>query len=139
MFDNVDDLLFSLADKAENNTIQQHYFEAMREVRFKKESMDVTFNEKFNSLFNESLNKAGEQPQNFSFNTESLDGLLLVGDDELEESLAVTNMIAKSNNLFRESIYVLEQRLSYLAVTVQLIDWVYQNILQAHFNSNKYH
>jgi len=44
----------------------------------------------------------------------ALDELLLVNDDELEESLAISNMISKSYSLFREILFALDQRYSYL-------------------------
>ena len=36
MMDQVDDALFARAEKAESNTQQTHYFDAMREVRLKR-------------------------------------------------------------------------------------------------------
>ena len=41
--DNVDDSLFALADKASNNTLQIHYFDAMREIRLKRKEIETSY------------------------------------------------------------------------------------------------
>ena len=43
LFDSVDDTLFDLAEKAENNTIQTRYFDGMREVRKKRQLVERLF------------------------------------------------------------------------------------------------
>ena len=40
MFDGVDDALFDMAEKAENNSIQTRFFDGMREVRKKRPAME---------------------------------------------------------------------------------------------------
>jgi hypothetical protein len=43
MFEHVDDALFDLAEKAENNAAQMHYFDGMREVRKRRPVVERNF------------------------------------------------------------------------------------------------
>src|SRR5579859_2354581 len=43
MFEHVDDALFDLAEKAENNAAQMHYFDGMREVRKRRPVVERSF------------------------------------------------------------------------------------------------
>src|SRR5690348_11757887 len=43
MFEHVDDALFDLAEKAENNAAQMHYFDGMREVRKRRPMVERSF------------------------------------------------------------------------------------------------
>ncbi|MGC1954205.1 MAG: DUF1631 family protein, partial [Gammaproteobacteria bacterium] len=47
MLDKVDDSLFDLAEKSESNTVQSTYFDAMREVRLRRQSMEDAFRRRF--------------------------------------------------------------------------------------------
>ena len=119
MFDNVDDFLFDLADKSDTSDQQTLYFDAMRKIRLQKEFMEHDFHEQFSLKYSKSLESlsADEKPNMGShnaFSSDLMDGMLLVEDDELEELLAITNMISKSQNLFRELIYALDQRYGFL-------------------------
>lgn len=119
MFDNVDDFLFDLADKAESNAQQTLYFDSMREIRLQKKFIENDFHKQFNKHYINTLNsfdndEEQDSNKNNVFSERVLDGLLLVEDDELEESLAISNMISKSYSLFRELLFALDQRYSYL-------------------------
>ncbi len=112
-FSQVDDSLFALADKAESNQLQNLYFDAMRETRLKKDAMSNAYRKQLDRLFNESLDTAGarhgkaEEPG-------PLDQVGLVGDAQLEESLALTNMVSSAEIQYRESLYGLTTRLDFL-------------------------
>src|SRR5690348_4313394 len=43
MFEHVDDALFDLAEKAENNAAQMHYFDGMREVRKRRPMVERSY------------------------------------------------------------------------------------------------
>jgi hypothetical protein len=118
MFDNVDDFLFDLADKAETNADQTLYFDAMREIRLQKNIMETYFFSSLTKLVNESLQKS-ITTRNVDIH-HAVDDLLLVDDDELEQSLATTNMISKAHNLFRDALYALEQRFDHLVDEIEI-------------------
>lgn len=120
MFDNADDVLFELADKAINNADQTMFFDSMREVRIKREVMESRFAEKirdnFKNCYRNTADQSGQSPQSELSN----DSLSLVQDDELEESVAIRGMVSKVNNLFGESLQQLIQRMDSLLNNVSL-------------------
>lgn len=112
-FSQVDDSLFALADKAENNQLQNLYFDAMRETRLKKDAMSNAYRKQLDRLFNESLDTAGARHGNAE-ELGPLDQIGLVGDEQLEESLALTNMVSSAEIQYREALYGLTARLDFL-------------------------
>lgn len=111
LFENVDDALFDLAERAGSNAIQIEYFDGMREVRKKRQLVERLFQEQMTQAFADFADnklkavKAESAPQ-------AAAGLSLVDDIELEESLAVTSMVAKAENRLQRSLYQLNQRLA---------------------------
>ncbi|MDH4583635.1 DUF1631 domain-containing protein [Pseudomonas sp. BN415] len=93
LFDNADDTLFEMADRATSNAEQNAFFEAMRDLRLKRKSIERTFLQKVFESFS-SLNQyeAGKAPQ---LGAVSFDSLSLVQNDELEEAVALDAMVAK--------------------------------------------
>ncbi|GLZ84019.1 hypothetical protein Pres01_00700 [Metapseudomonas resinovorans] len=93
LFDNADDTLFEMADRATSNAEQNAFFEAMRDLRLKRKSIERTFLQKVFESFS-SLNQyeIGKAPQ---LDAVSFDSLSLVQNDELEEAVALDAMVAK--------------------------------------------
>jgi len=106
LFNKIDDALFELADKADNNTLQTLYFEAMREIRLRKDTMLGKFAARYHKEFLDTL-QSGQAP---SVEPVSLE-LALINDDELEESIAVRNMIGKAAEMHADALYCLTQRM----------------------------
>jgi hypothetical protein len=110
LFENVDDALFDLAERAGSNAVQTEYFDGMREVRKKRQLVERVFQEQAAKNLGEFAEgklksvKPEVAPQSSS-------GLSLVDDTELEESLAVTSMVAKAENRLQRSLYQINQRL----------------------------
>ncbi|TCV94922.1 uncharacterized protein DUF1631 [Luteibacter rhizovicinus] len=113
MFENIDDALFDLAEKAENNAAQTQFFDGMREVRKKRAIVERTF-----------LGQVARDLADFSTGRlRSTDGegssrppanveLSLVGESELEETLAITSMIGKNESRLARALFAVNQRLS---------------------------
>lgn len=117
MFDNVDDALFDLAEKAENNAVQTQYFDGMREVRKKRPIMERRFLELvtkgFSSLAAGQRRSEREEPRDGHRGLgESGSELSLVDDRDLEESLAVTSMISKVESRLAQPLFAVNQRLT---------------------------
>ncbi|MBX3699839.1 MAG: DUF1631 domain-containing protein [Dokdonella sp.] len=113
LFENVDDALFDLAERAGSNAVQTEYFDGMREIRRKRHLVERLFHEQASRAFNDfaegkAHTVAGEGPQPSA----PAGGLSLVDDVELEESLAVSSMIAKAENRLQRTLYQVNQRLS---------------------------
>lgn len=103
MFDNTDDALFELADKAEGNALQNLFFESMREVRIKRRGIENHFSknieEAFRCIGDEHLKARGvEKP--VSLSSVSEESLSLVAQDELEEVVASDSMVSKAMSLY---------------------------------------
>ncbi len=116
MFDNTDDALFELADKADNNAEQNLYFESMREVRIQRRGIENRFgqaiDEAFRQLAGTQLVEEAGQP--VSLSSVSEDSLSLVEQDELEELVAIDSMISKALSRHPMSLSQLTMRINSL-------------------------
>ncbi|MDG1581636.1 DUF1631 domain-containing protein [Pseudomonas sp. GOM6] len=93
LFDNADDTLFEMADRAASNTEQNAFFEAMRDLRLKRKSIERGFLQKvFESFSTLNQYEIGKAPV---LDTISSDSLSLVHNDTLEESVALDAMVAR--------------------------------------------
>jgi hypothetical protein len=111
LFENIDDALFDLAEKAENNTVQTGYFNGMREVRKKRQLVERMCQEHLGKIFRDFA--AGKlEPMKPEAAGQPGEGLSLVNDQELEESLAIGSMVAKAENRHAPQLYAVNQRLS---------------------------
>src|SRR5476651_1509853 len=96
LFDNADDTLFEMADRAQNNVEQNIFFEAMRDLRLKRKSIERGFLDKFYEAF---LRLGHYQITEPTLPAEvTFDKLALVPNDELERTVAVDAMVAKVLN-----------------------------------------
>ena len=93
LFDNADDTLFEMADRAHNNTEQNIFFEAMRDLRLKRKSIERGFLDKFFEAFL----RLGQYEVNEPLIVPpvSFDKLALVHNDDLERTVAVEAMVSK--------------------------------------------
>ena len=92
LFDNADDTLFEMADRAQNNVDQNNFFEAMRDLRLKRKSIERGFLDKFYEAFVRigQYDVAQDPPAPMSY-----DKLALVPNDELERTVALDAMVGK--------------------------------------------
>jgi hypothetical protein len=115
LFDKVDDAMFELADKANNNHDQNMYFDSMREVRLRRRAMEAAFfrsiDIRFAQLLDHNAYRDEIQAEAKEF---SLDDLSLVKNDDLEEMVAIESMINKANEQFAELIQHLTLRIDHL-------------------------
>jgi uncharacterized protein DUF1631 len=113
MFENVDDALFDLAEKAESNAAQTQYFDGMREVRKKRALVERSFLGQTTRDFADfSAGRARTEPDNAERNAFVTPELSLVGESELEESLAITSMVGKNETRMARALFAVNQRLS---------------------------
>jgi serine/threonine protein phosphatase PrpC len=120
MLDKVDDTLFDLAEKSESDAAQSAYFDAMREVRLRRQRMEEEFRRRF-------LESYGRNAQT-DLNAGTFDGsgqrtisdLMLVNNDDLEESLAITNMINKLEAAAKDDLFALDKRVGFLTGDTEL-------------------
>lgn len=109
MFDTADDTLFKLAETSGNDSDQGLYFDSMRIIRFKRDIIEETLFNQISDAFRDFwISTPHEESGEFKFTDE----LSLVEEQDLEEELAVKNMIRKIRSNFQQDISAIEKRLS---------------------------
>lgn len=111
LFENVDTQLFEMAEKSENASDQNTYFDAMRIVRLRR---SIAYEEFITNVSTGFTVETIQSEKKSSEVVSDLDDLSLVADDNLEEDLATHNMIAKAERDNKEKLNQLNQRLSFL-------------------------
>lgn len=110
MFDGADDMLFEMARRATNNKDQRIYFDTMRVVRLGRPKIGKIFREEISAGFTPSSNRAGE-----SKSTEiAFENLSLQESKSLEESIAISTMATKAENLYSNLLFELGRRVEWL-------------------------
>ena len=121
MFEHVDDALFDLAEKAENNAAQMHYFDGMREVRKRRPVVERSFLAQVNRNLDDFASSGRPPSGPVTLPIGSME-LSLVADNELEESLAVTSMIGKNETRLSRELFAVNQRLSVICGGMKIDD-----------------
>ncbi|MEW8294945.1 MAG: DUF1631 domain-containing protein [Candidatus Thiodiazotropha sp.] len=115
LFENLDDALYEMANKSESNALQNIYFDSMRELRKQRSGIERRFSQEVLRAFDrfwETGEVTIKQPSLDDLSLES--EMSLVDDEDLEDSLAVTNMVSKSDSRFTREIYAMSQRFAYV-------------------------
>lgn len=108
-FDAVDDSLFELANNARSNNEQNRYFEAMREIRIKRKGVERHFQSAVAHFFSKPPHTGHSQEETLSKQASS-ENLSLVGDEDLEEQVALNAMITKAKAHFQGPLLQLQTR-----------------------------
>nr|WP_312508505.1 DUF1631 domain-containing protein [Pseudomonas luteola] len=95
LFDNADDALFEMADRATSNNEQNLFFEAMRDLRLKRKTIERNFLQRYFERF-AGLNQADTAKNTAQLDAISFEDLSLVQNDQLEESVALDTMVTKA-------------------------------------------
>lgn len=112
-FDAVDDSLFELANNARSNNEQNRYFEAMREIRIKRKGVERHFQNAVAQIFsNPPRSGSVSIDDGQQADQPSADNLALVGNDDLEEQVALNAMITKAKAHFQGPLLQLQTRFS---------------------------
>ena len=126
MMEKIDDALFARAEKAENNMSQTQYFDAMRELRIIRKDIEEDFLARFHDQFNQGIPRASRFSTSFSLNWEDDEdsGLGLVDKNDMEEDLAISNMVIKTRGNCKQSLYSLDKRIGLLINDPDLERWL---------------
>lgn len=120
-FDRSDDALFELADKAASNQDQSAYFDAMREMRLRRKSMTVSILQYVSRAFND-LGKFHPGGSGGRLDEVDQDSLSLLDHSELEQRVAIENLVNKLRNQHSDAILMLTARVGHLAPSYKLSD-----------------
>lgn len=113
LFEHLDDELYQLADKSASDLLQTRYFDAMRELRKLRASIEQAFLGRQLGGFEDFWTKgtpAEEEPK-----VPEAGELSLVDADELEENLAVSGMVSKAENRYHRELFALNMRFAHIA------------------------
>lgn len=110
MLGKVDDTLFEWSEKSEKKIDQNIYFDAMRELRLKRASMEIGFKSQLMEGFNREIRKEGDG----SGDSLLAEQMSLVDEDGLEETLAVKNMVSKIEVECKQELHHLNRRVGVL-------------------------
>jgi len=118
MLDRVEDDLFDLAEKAPDREAQNAYLDARAQARDKRVAIEATFGQHFVQFFDRKVRgePALEAPQPDSAE------LSLVGDEALEETIAVREMSRKLDASCEGELIALSQRMGFLLEKPDLAD-----------------
>ncbi len=112
LFDSADQALLDFAEKAQSNEIQGRFFDAMREVRNKRPLVEQAFREQVESAFDHFGQPDSAVSSSVAATSCDLEEMSLVAHEEIEESVAIDNIIAKARDAYFENLYALSLRLA---------------------------
>lgn len=120
-FDRADDALFELADRAGTDQEQTRYFDAMRELRLRRKSMTVAVLQHVSQAFND-IGKFRPQSTNTGLDSVDEASLSLLDHAELEQQVAIDNMVTKLRYQYSEALRHLSLRVRHLLPGISLED-----------------
>ncbi len=123
MMEQIDDALFARAEKAENNMVQTQYFDAMRELRIIRKDIETDFINGFCDRFNQGVPRNGGDSSALSLNFDDDSSIGLVDKNDMEEELAISNMINKTRGTCTQTLYSLDKRIGFLIRDPDLERW----------------
>ena len=111
LFNNVDDALFEMADRSQNNS--DLYFDSMRKIRLHRTSIVSTFGDEFSNGFDQLLEvrKNPDDPVDFD---DAVDNFSLLQNDELEINVAISGITSKVTGQHDLSITLLTRRFDHV-------------------------
>lgn len=111
MFNGADDLLFEMSERAQNNDQQQIYFDTMRALRLGRAKLAEQYETRIRESFEGFAAAATEASPGSEVDFENL---AMVDSDDLEESIALSNMSGRAEGVYRDALFELERRLEWL-------------------------
>ena len=106
LMENMDDALFQLSEKVESDRQRNMYFEAMREIRLKSSLLQMGFDQAMDDSFSQF-----SQDQAVDEEDEDVEELTLVELEDLEDTIAIDNMISKARPHFEDELFAVTERL----------------------------
>lgn len=119
LFSATDDLFYDLSKRASSNNEQNLYFEAMREIRVRREGIANRFLRTQSQNFSDLID-ANTQGEFETWEREQETKLSIVDGDDLEVDLARSNMVSRTRDIYREELYELGMRLDHLLLQIEI-------------------
>lgn len=113
LFEHAGTALLDFAERAETNSMQSGFFEALGLIQRRRADMERLFRREIDRGFESFRHSSTALPGTDSDDATARDlELSLVGQDEMEESVAAENLVIKANASFSPELYALSQRLA---------------------------
>lgn len=115
-FEGLNDFFFDMAEQAESNALQNAYFTAIGDTRKNKTELTKQFAKNVNLIFQKF------KSNDFVYFIESAKSsksdkkdLSLIKEDDLDQKLAINNVIAKISQVYTKDLFLLNARFAELA------------------------
>lgn len=139
MFENADDALFKIAEKANNSEEKNRYMDSMRIVRLQRESIEETFYKYIASSFDAYLDDNFVPSDKAAATSIDYDSLSLVSEDDLEITLAKERLVQKIYSLYQPELSAISKRFAHLynlkEFKAEWIPFSPENLIKAYANS----
>ncbi|WP_223789758.1 DUF1631 family protein [Marinicella meishanensis] len=114
-FEGLNDFFFDMAEQAESNALQNQYFAAIGDTRKNKDELTRQFATNVNVIFQKFKSKDFVYfIENDEQTEQTKKNLTLIKEDDLDQKLAINNVIAKISQYYHEELYMLNERYSEL-------------------------
>ncbi|VAW93787.1 Thymidine phosphorylase [hydrothermal vent metagenome] len=119
MFDHADDTLFALAEKTDTTTDSTAYFDSMRIIRLKRNEIENQHFDYIRQAYSDLKNQKStaslaKDIDSMSLDNLSMDDLSLVEEADLEENIAIRNIVTKVSHHCMQDLSAIEKRLSHI-------------------------
>ncbi|MCC6202529.1 MAG: DUF1631 domain-containing protein [Gammaproteobacteria bacterium] len=116
-----DDVLFTSAERAESSSRQSTFFDAMRELRLQRGDIERAFLAHFAQSYEDTIDPLAAVGGRASFaSTQDMELALLAAQD-MEEELAINNVVEKIKTQCREELYALDRRIGSILCDQDLV------------------
>lgn len=115
MFDHADDALFALAEKTDATNDSTAYFDSMRIIRLKRSEIENQHFDFIKKAFADIKNNtATNHSEERSLDSLNIDDLSLIEEADLEENIAIKNIVSKVSHHCAQDLSHIEKRLSHI-------------------------
>lgn len=124
LFDSTDDALFEMADRSQSDADQHLFFDSMRQVRLQRPQVIKRYVREMYTNFESAFSPASGAAHVTSTDLENadIDDLQLVGNEELELSVAISGIVSKVSSQYSEYIANLTARFDHVCKAQTLTD-----------------
>ena len=113
VFEHVDDAFFDLADRAESNTEQTAYFDAMRMIRLERKAIEQKFSITMDQAFQQ-LGNVSYQGIAYDLVKSGPFNLQVVENEDLEETIALDSMVSKVSQHQKHELKKIITRINFM-------------------------
>ncbi len=139
MFDNADDALFKIAEKADSNDDKNRYMDSMRIVRLQRESIEDSFYKYISTSFDVYLDDNFVPSDKATSANIDYNSLSLVSEDDLEITLAKERLVQKIYSLYQPDLSAISKRFAHLynlkEFKAEWIPFSPENLIKAYANA----